>query len=277
MENPYYLLLLAVLALLVGWLSATSNMLRNEVFNMNAFNTLAAAKPNPEKARAGFSLARTQIAFWTVIVIGSYIYVLISGSIGHGLKIPDLDQVNLVLLGVAAGTTVAAKAIDNSQQNTATADKTSQQDIPSKGFLPDILSDENGISVHRLQNVLWTIIVGGIYISYVNSKGVLPDKDIIKDTMLGLMGISSAAYLGLKTTENSTPVKQPATPGQQAPPAGQQAPPADKQAPPVAQQAPPADQQTPPVAQQVPPAAQQVPPAAQQAPPANQQEPPAND
>jgi len=188
---------------------------------MNAFNALAAAKPNPGKAKAGFSLARTQIAFWTVIVIGSYVYVLISGSISaHGLTIPNLDPVNLVLLGVAAGTTVAAKAIDNSQQNSATPDKTSQQDVPSKGFLPDILSDENGISVHRLQNVIWTVVVGGIYIAYVysSSKADLPGKNIITDSMLGLMGISSAAYLGVKTTENSTPVQQPPTPGQPAKP-----------------------------------------------------------
>lgn len=211
MTNPMYLVLLAVLLLIVAALAIRTSMLRNPVFNRANFDALAAKLPNPKTAKPGFSWSRTQIAFWTVIVMASYVYVLIKCSTSTGLKVPEMkDNLNLILLGIAGATTIAAKAVDSSQQNNASAATTSQQDIPSKGFLIDILSDENGISVHRLQNVLWTIIIGGIYIAYVNSATLLPNQDIISGTLLGLMGLSSAAYVGVKATENASTPNQPA-------------------------------------------------------------------
>lgn len=46
-----------------------------------------------------------------------------------------------------------------------------------------------------------------IYISAVFDKKILPDHTIISKELLGLMGVSAGAYIGLKTTENrNTPV-----------------------------------------------------------------------
>jgi hypothetical protein len=69
--------------------------------------------------------------------------------------------------------------------------------------LRDILSDKNGVSIHRLQNVLWTLIVGVIYIQFVATQSSLPDETVLTDNLLMLMGISTGAYVGLKTMENS--------------------------------------------------------------------------
>jgi hypothetical protein len=66
----------------------------------------------------------------------------------------------------------------------------------------DIISDEKGVSIHRLQNVIWTLVVGVIYISSVFNRKLLPDQTIISKELLGLMGVSAGAYLGLKTSEN---------------------------------------------------------------------------
>ena len=202
-----YAIVLLVLSLIIIAVAIRSDLLRNTVFNRQTFDALATtANPKPS-----FSLAKTQLAFWTVIVIGSYIYVVFfaAGSLNMAVEI---SGVNLTLLGIAAGTTVVGKAIDGSQQNnTATASTTTaQQNHPAKGFFfLDIISDETGVSIHRLQNVLWTIVVGGVYIVYVSTKCALPDEKVITSVLLGLMGVSSAAYLGVKTTENTAPQPQP--------------------------------------------------------------------
>ncbi len=214
-----YLVILAVLSLIVIVLAVKTDMLRNVVFNPANFSAIATLKNNADP-KAAFSLGRTQLAYWTVIISGSFIYQLIYWSTSSDLKVPVINNVNLILLGIAAGTTVVAKVIDNSQQSSpgATSGTTSvQQNYPSEGFLTDIISDENGVSVHRLQNVIWTIIVGVVYILYVCHTNIMPDETVITTTLLGLMGISSSAYLGVKTTENSSPAPQPPPAPQQLP------------------------------------------------------------
>ena len=196
-----YLIILLTQTIVVVVIATKSQMLRNQVFNQNNYAIIAAAN-NSKNPKPAFSLSRTQLAFWTVIISSTFIYVVINFSSGTSIVIPDLPPVNLVLLGIAAGTSVVAKVIDNTQKDSA-GNSISQQDLPSKGFLTDIISDENGISIHRLQNVIWTAIVGVIYIYYVIINSKIPDGAIINNDLLGLMGISAGTYLGLKTTENS--------------------------------------------------------------------------
>jgi hypothetical protein len=196
-----YLIILLIVTIIIVVVANKSQMLRSQVFNQNNYTNIAATN-NIENPKPAFSLSRTQLAFWTVIISSTFIYVVINLSSGTSIVIPDIPPVNLVLLGIAAGTTVVAKVIDNSQKDNA-GDTISQQDLPSKGFLTDIISDENGISIHRLQNVIWTAIVGVIYIYYVMTSSKIPDGTIINNDLLGLMGISAGTYLGLKTTENS--------------------------------------------------------------------------
>lgn len=65
-------------------------------------------------------------------------------------------------------------------------------------FWLDILSDENGVSFHRLQIVAWTIVLKVIFIYRVHTKHEMPDFDA---QLLGLMGISSGTYIGFKFPE----------------------------------------------------------------------------
>jgi type II secretory pathway pseudopilin PulG len=62
----------------------------------------------------------------------------------------------------------------------------------------DLLSDENGISFHRLQMAIWTIVMVGVFIRAVYTDAVMPEFDA---TILGLMGIASGTYLGFKLPE----------------------------------------------------------------------------
>ncbi len=65
----------------------------------------------------------------------------------------------------------------------------------SKGFINDILSDDEGISFHRFQIFTWTIVLIVIFIWSVYNVLAMPDFDA---TLLGLMGISGGTYIGFK-------------------------------------------------------------------------------
>jgi len=70
--------------------------------------------------------------------------------------------------------------------------------VPAKRFLADLLNDENGMSFHRLQMAIWTLVLGIVFIQQVMNNLAMPDFDA---TLLALMGISSGTYLGFKFPE----------------------------------------------------------------------------
>lgn len=65
-------------------------------------------------------------------------------------------------------------------------------------FFNDILSDANGISFHRFQLFVWTIVLGIIFVTSVWRTLTMPP---FSPTLLGLMGIVSGTYLGFKFPE----------------------------------------------------------------------------
>jgi hypothetical protein len=68
----------------------------------------------------------------------------------------------------------------------------------SEGFYKDILTDVNGVSLHRFQMLVWTVVLAGVFL-----KGVYDDLSMpaFSVTLLALMGITSGTYLGLKIPE----------------------------------------------------------------------------
>lgn len=80
------------------------------------------------------------------------------------------------------------------QQSVAAA----MQPIPSSGFIGDILSDQNGVSFHRFQIVVWTIVLSLVFGYTVFENLAMPDFDA---KLLALMGISAGTYLGFKFPE----------------------------------------------------------------------------
>ncbi len=145
------------------------------------------------KTLAPFSLSRTLLFYWTVIIILSYCFI---GIIDDNASV--ISPAVLILMGIMAGTTTTGKLIDTDQiQNPSIVNRI--QDMPSEGFLNDILSDGNGVSISRLQIVAFNIIFGLIFIGYVVSQHVLYN---FPATTLTLLGISSGAYALLKIPEN---------------------------------------------------------------------------
>ena len=76
----------------------------------------------------------------------------------------------------------------------------------SRGFLRDVLTDVNGYSFHRFQIFVWTIVLGIIFLIEVYSRLSMPK---FSTTLLALMGISGATYVGFKIPEQQQPPSQP--------------------------------------------------------------------
>jgi hypothetical protein len=141
-------------------------------------------------ATGPFSLGRVQMAFWLLLSIAGFLAIwlvtgLFNGTITDGL---------LTLLGISVTSGLSARVID--------ANSPARPSGASKGFLIDILSENHGtgssVALHRLQMVLWTLILGLVYVWTIFSQLTLPDFDT---NLLLMVGISSGTYIGFKFPE----------------------------------------------------------------------------
>jgi hypothetical protein len=145
-----------------------------------------------------YSLAQSQLAFWTILIIGSFIYTLILTDITS-----SINSSILFLLGISISANGTAAYIDNYKKK----NKATLEPKPSKGFLTDILGDGETIMVQRVQNAAWTLVLGLYLVYYTISNKTLPTYP---DTLLYLTGISSFAYVAGKPAENKRVAKDPA-------------------------------------------------------------------
>lgn len=185
--------------------------------------------------KQAYSLGRSQMAWWLFIVIVSYVTIWmisgnrdtvststliligISGATALGAVMIDatastrikaaidrLDtelttlQAQLAAPGVTSALTTALNqriaAIQQEKANIVTSPAT-------VGWLTDVLTDDNGaVALHRLQVLLWTFVLGVIFLASVAHVLSMPEFNA---TLLALMGISSTTYLGFKMPTNS--------------------------------------------------------------------------
>ena len=68
----------------------------------------------------------------------------------------------------------------------------------SQGWFTDITTDLNGTALHRLQVFCWTVTLGCIFVYLAYRNLSMPE---FNGTLLALMGISSAGYVGFKFQE----------------------------------------------------------------------------
>lgn len=188
-----------------------------------------------------YSLGNTQLLWWTLIIMTCFIIAL---DVTQGQVLPDLNNTVLALLGISLGTTATSKIISNQQVTTGVR----STNVSSRNFVLDILSDENGVSVHRFQAVIFNIIFGiSFYIQFIKSGSyIFPEYDTAQ---LAILGVSSAGYIALKMNEkgekhSNVPVTAPLANKTATPPPVNQ----PQNVPPVAQpvttSAPPANNPT---------------------------------
>lgn len=145
-----------------------------------------------------YSYSRTQLMWWTFLILPSI-------SICYGANsfhFPSIDPSLLTLLGIGAGTRIMASIIDGSDIRNGKI--RAKANGISCNFITDILDDGHGISIHRLQSLLFNLLFGIIYLnSFFNNIQALPK---FTSEELALIGISSGSYLALKANENSKPL-----------------------------------------------------------------------
>ena len=157
-------------------------------------------KDMPVDFKAPYSLSRTQFAFWTVVVLFCFFYVWIL----KGTTIEISGNV-LALLGISAGTALGGKLLDQKDLRDPQIKHRHQEDNDTRSFLLNIISDEHGISIHRFQNVVFSIAIACYFLFSVVNEKQFPELD---GGLMTLMGISSGTYLALKSKEN-TPTNSP--------------------------------------------------------------------
>ena len=68
----------------------------------------------------------------------------------------------------------------------------------SQGWLRDILSDGEGVTLHRFQIVVWTAVLAVIFVASVYNNLKMPE---FSTNLLALMGLSAGTYLGFRFPE----------------------------------------------------------------------------
>ncbi|MFI5015967.1 MAG: hypothetical protein ACHQAY_26835 [Hyphomicrobiales bacterium] len=227
-----------LVAAVVGCAALKTNLLKDSLLPQ------LAPKEQP------FSLGRSQMAFWFVLIFAVYIFLY--------FLMWDYNTItnqSLILMGLSGATAIFAVAIDASKdtpigaaneklraidlntysdvvkldaeiaqrqaalKDTPAADNATilrlQTEITdrlnkkrtcheitrpyvSEGWYRDLTTDINGPALHRLQILVWTVTLGGVFLIQTFHTVSMPQ---FSDTLLALMGVTSAGYLGFKYPE----------------------------------------------------------------------------
>ncbi|HYC28555.1 MAG TPA: hypothetical protein VEB42_07055 [Chitinophagaceae bacterium] len=155
-----------------------------------------------------YSYSKVQLFWWTIIILSCFLtFYFYTG------KLLAFTQTVIILLGGGLAVAVFGKAMDNTQikENDGGVPTRHQDTEGTQGFLTDILSDEGGISIHRFQAVIFNLVFGMAFLAsfFKLATAKPPQFPFIDFEMwqLTLLGVSSAAYLGFKSNENTPGTK----------------------------------------------------------------------
>jgi hypothetical protein len=242
----YFLICIVVFLVLFFVLAIRSDILRD-----------SGGQPN-YNGRKTYSLARTQMALWFVVITVGYVFIWMVTS-----DIFSLTEGVVGLMGISTATALGSIAVDSNKYNLqrnkrneqaekrlaceCEAEKFSSEIISlsqldsaapgagsaqallekkaelaaktkeiqqldtiirnidkalepksSKGVFKDLFYDDEGISLHRVQVGVWTLLLLDIFIGRVADTLTMPQFDPI---LLALMGISGGTFVGFKLPE----------------------------------------------------------------------------
>jgi hypothetical protein len=121
-----------------------------------------------------------------------------------------LNKTALILLGIGSGTALTGAVAGNvkeslrkdgekklSEEELNLADRPKAFRKGGFAFLYDLLSDTDTVGFHRFQLIVWNVILGVIFVFWTWTDFAMPEFD---STILGLLGISAATFVGMKMT-----------------------------------------------------------------------------
>ncbi|MVN75662.1 hypothetical protein GO988_04915 [Hymenobacter sp. HMF4947] len=147
-----------------------------------------------------FSLAKTQTAFWTLLISGAYLMITVVTT-----ALPAIPTGLLGLLGISVANGVFSQLLNRSQADATdplTKQKSNAQE--SRGWWADVLTENAGVSLARLQFLVFNFIAGLYFVYYVSTRWAFYD---FGSDILALISISSAGFLANKNFENSAKAK----------------------------------------------------------------------
>lgn len=133
-----------------------------------------------------YSLGRAQMAFWFVLIFVCYVSLwLITGDYY------TIGRSQFALAVISSFTAVGSHLVIGQPTDNDVS-------LTSNGFFADLLSDANGVRIHRFQLCAWTILLGLIFATTVYDELVMPE---FGDTLLALAGISAATHVAFTHLE----------------------------------------------------------------------------
>lgn len=154
-----------------------------------------------DKETNSFSLSKFQLVAWTTVAVFGYLYLFVCRLlIQWDFQFPPIPENLPTLLGLSAGTAVAAAGITN-----AVGSKGAGDIYPSPA---DFISTGGLVVGERFQFFVWTLVgcLGFLSLLLATDPSALKELPKVPDGFLYLMGISSAAYLGGKAVRKAGPV-----------------------------------------------------------------------
>lgn len=134
-----------------------------------------------------YSLSLTQVLLWTCTTLFGFVYIWLMGD-----GIPDIPSQMLMLLGIGGGTALLSRVNSRERNNVAWRYVALVKDEKG-GSLADLITVDGQPSLFKFQMLCFTLVTVGIVISEVCTKSAFAQ---ISDSLVTLMGLSSAAYLG---------------------------------------------------------------------------------
>jgi hypothetical protein len=146
------------------------------------------------------SLARFQFLVWTFVIsftLLSVYFILLRNGIVNPLL--DLPTNTLLLMGISTVVPIISNVIPRKKVTETSSSSPKENEVPK---FSTMLMEEGKPTLGRYQMFLWTFLSISIYLlqfnNYINGpviNSIIPDVD---DTLVFLMGLSQAGYLGLK-------------------------------------------------------------------------------
>lgn len=218
-----------VVVVVMMWLTKTTPLLKDQLI------------PQIPPNRQTFSLAKSQVAFWFIIILSSFLYLFVKsnslniitsqtvalmgisvftaggGAIVDNMRDTPEDAINdaLKALGLSNYQDVRTLETEIAVMEQQTLSVPAQAKLSDKrlllqtfknrtkpfetgGWFKDMTTSANGAALHRFQALVWTTVLGVIFIYQVYQTGAMPQ---FGDNLLALMGISNAGYVGFKSNE----------------------------------------------------------------------------
>ncbi len=151
-----------------------------------------------------YSLGRFQMLLWFYLTTVAYVFIW--------LLLGEESSINgsvVILAGISSGTALGSVLRDN--QRAATPDSAAPALLPPPlkatfGFIHDVLYENNAMSLHRLQMLVWTLILALVFTFDVYYRLNMPE---FNNTLLTFMGLSSGTFLAFKGSPDASGVTTP--------------------------------------------------------------------